>query len=243
MRRKSRAVKGRRSYDASLRREQAHRNHDRIIEMAQQRFLRDGYGPTTIAAIAEDARVSVDTIYKSFGGKPGLIRAMGARALQGTGAAPAEQRSDALQARERDPRKLISRWGVFVTEIAPLAAPIILLVRDAAGSFPELRPLLEELTEGHPEHSRVSQQQPVHLHHRDLAPGEPQHEHPSLRSQRPQAVRHPVASHRIQHNIDRTFPQHASHRIKPAVRQHGVIRAAPRMSLKRSPWGSGARRL
>jgi AcrR family transcriptional regulator len=145
MRRKSRAVKGRRSYDASLRREQAHRNHDRIIEMAQQRFLRDGYGPTTIAAIAEDARVSVDTIYKSFGGKPGLIRAMGARALQGTGAAPAEQRSDALQARERDPRKLISRWGVFVTEIAPLAAPIILLVRDAAGSFPELRPLLEEM--------------------------------------------------------------------------------------------------
>jgi hypothetical protein len=87
----------------------------------------------------------VDTIYKSFGGKPGLIRAMGARALQGTGAVPAEQRSDELQARERDPRELISRWGVFVTEIAPLAAPIILLVRDAAGSFPELRPLLDEM--------------------------------------------------------------------------------------------------
>src|SRR6266446_1100740 len=36
MGRKSRAVKGR-SYDASLRREQARRNHDRIIEMAQRR--------------------------------------------------------------------------------------------------------------------------------------------------------------------------------------------------------------
>ncbi len=90
MGRKSRAVKGR-SYDASLRREQARRNHDRIIEMAQRRFLRSGYGPTTISAIAKDAGVSVDTIYKSFGGKAGLVRAMSARALEGTGPVPAEQ--------------------------------------------------------------------------------------------------------------------------------------------------------
>ena len=145
MRRKSRTVKVKRTYDASLRQAQARRNRDRIIEMAQRRFLRDGYGPTTISAIAEDADVSVDTVYKSFGGKPGLIRAMGVRALEGTGPVPAEQRSDELQTREPDPRKIISRWGVFVTEIAPLAAPIMLLLRDAAGSNPELRPLLEEV--------------------------------------------------------------------------------------------------
>lgn len=145
MNRKSRAVKGKRSYDASLRRAQARRSHDRVVEMAQRRFLHDGYGPTTISAIAEDAGVSVDTIYKSFGGKPGLIRAMAAQALLGKGPVPAERRSDDLQTRERDPRKLISRWGVFVTEIAPLASPIMLLVRDAAGSHPELRPLIEEV--------------------------------------------------------------------------------------------------
>ena len=142
MSRITRSVKGKRSYDASQRRQKARRSRDRIIEMAQRRFLRDGYGPTTISAIAEDA---VDTIYKSFGGKPGLIRAMGARALEGRGPVPAEQRSDELQALERDPRRLISRWGMFVTEIAPLAAPIMLLVRDAAGSHPELRPLLEDM--------------------------------------------------------------------------------------------------
>jgi len=142
---KPRSVKGKRSYDASLRQALARQNHDRIIEMAQRRFLRDGYGPTTISAIAEDAGVSVDTVYKSFGGKPGLIRAMAARALLGRGRVPAEQRSDELQSRERDPRKLISRWGVFVTEIAPLAAPIMFLLRDAAGSHPELRQLIEEV--------------------------------------------------------------------------------------------------
>jgi AcrR family transcriptional regulator len=145
MDRKSRDVNGKRSYDTSLRRQQARQSHDRIIEMAQRRFLRDGYGPTTISAIANDAGVSVDTIYKSFGGKPGLIRAMSARALHGSGRVPAEQRSDELQARETDPRELISRWGVFVTEIAPLASPIALLLRDAAGSHPELTALLEEV--------------------------------------------------------------------------------------------------
>lgn len=145
MGRKSRNVKARRSYDASLRRQQARRSHDRIVEIAQRRFLRDGYGPTTISAIAEGAGVSVDTIYKSFGGKAGLIRAMSARALEGTGPVPAEQRSDELQSRETDPRKLISRWGVFVTEIAPLAAPIALLMRDAAGSHPELRSVVDEV--------------------------------------------------------------------------------------------------
>lgn len=145
MRRKSRTVKRKRSYDASRRRAQARRSHDRVVEMAQRRFLHDGYGPTTISAIAEDAGVSVDTIYKSFGGKPGLIRAMAARALLGKGPVPAERRSDDLQTRERDPRKLISRWSVFVTEIAPLASPIMLLVRDAAGGHPELRPLIEEV--------------------------------------------------------------------------------------------------
>ena len=145
MARKARAVKDKRPYDGSLRQAEARRAHDRIIEMAQRRFIKDGYGPTTISAVAEDAGVSVDTIYKSFGGKPGLIRAMAARALLGSGRVPAEERSDELQARESDPRKLIARWGAFVTEIAPLAAPIMLLVRDAAGSHPELRPLLDEV--------------------------------------------------------------------------------------------------
>ena len=147
MRRKSRTVKRKRSYDVTLRREQAKQNHARIVEMAERRFLRDGYTKTTIATIAKDAGVSVDTIYKSFGGKPGLIRAIRTRVLLGTGPIPAEQRSDEIQLQQPDPREIIRRWGEFVTEIAPIAAPILLLVRDAAGTHPELRRLLEEMDE------------------------------------------------------------------------------------------------
>jgi hypothetical protein len=76
-----------------------------------------------------------------------LIRAIRTRVLLGTGPIPAEQRSDAIQLQQPDPREIIRRWGEFVTEIAPIAAPILLLVRDAAGTHPELRRLLEEMDE------------------------------------------------------------------------------------------------
>ena len=138
-------VKGKRRYDARGRREHAGRTRDTAIQAAERRFLRDGYVNTTIAAIADDVGVSVDTIYKSFGGKAGLIRAIRARALLGEGTVAAEQRSDALHDRERDPRKIIQGWGVLTAEVAPRAAPILLLVRDAAATDPELRSLLEEL--------------------------------------------------------------------------------------------------
>jgi hypothetical protein len=76
-----------------------------------------------------------------------LIRAIRTRVLLGTGPIPAEDRSDAIQLQQPDPREIIRRWGEFVTEIAPIAAPILLLVRDAAGTHPELRRLLEEMDE------------------------------------------------------------------------------------------------
>jgi AcrR family transcriptional regulator len=117
MGRQRRAVKGKRRYDATSRREQANRSRSRIIEAAERRFLDDGYALTTIAAIADDAGVSVDTIYKSFGGKPGLVRAIREQALRGARPVPAEQRSDELQTEELDPRKIIEAWGRFTTEI------------------------------------------------------------------------------------------------------------------------------
>lgn len=145
MKQRAANVKQKRSYDASRRQEKASRNRVRIIDVAERLFLRDGYRVTTIAAIAVQAGVSADTIYKSFGGKAGLVRAIRARALEGEGAAPAEQRSDDLQAREPDPRKIIRAWGVLSAEIAPRAAPILLLIRDAAASDLEVRALLEEM--------------------------------------------------------------------------------------------------
>ena len=138
-------VKSRRGYNATLRTAHARRNRDRIVDVAERLFLSTGYGSTTIGAISDEAGVSVDTIYKSFGGKPGLVRAIRSRALRGEGPVPAEQRSDELQAREPDPRRIIEAWGKFVTEIAPRTSPLLILIRDAARTDPELRGLLREM--------------------------------------------------------------------------------------------------
>src|SRR5712671_4877414 len=145
MDRRTRTVKPKRPYDARQRQEQALRNRDRVVDAARRRFLADGYAATTIASIAADASVSSDTIYKTFGGKPGLVRAIRAQALEGEGPVPAEQRSDELHTRDLDGRAIIAAWGALTTEVAPRIAPILLLIRAAAATDPEVGKLLEEM--------------------------------------------------------------------------------------------------
>ena len=134
-----------RAYDGTRRREQSQRNRERLLDAAEERFLRDGYGPTTIGSIATEAGVSTDLVYKSFGGKPGLIRAIRHRALEGRGPVPAEERSDALHHQSSDARQIIAAWGRLTAEVAPRVAPILLLIRAAAASDPDVRSLAEEL--------------------------------------------------------------------------------------------------
>jgi AcrR family transcriptional regulator len=135
-------VKPKRRYDSSGRQAQARRTRETILDAAQRQFLEGGYAATTIAAIAAEAGVSVETIYKAFGGKPGLIRAIYQRALTGREPIPAFQRSDAMRERETDPREIMRNWGTFVSELAPVGAPIVRLVRVAAASDPDMAALL-----------------------------------------------------------------------------------------------------
>jgi AcrR family transcriptional regulator len=138
------SVKPRR-YDASRRRAQARRTRQAIIDAARRRFVRDGYATTTIASIAQDAGASADTIYKSFGGKAGILRAMCQDALTGSGPVPAEQRSDSMQAAETDPARMLRRLGTLTTEVAPRIAPLLLLLATAGETDTAVAQLREEL--------------------------------------------------------------------------------------------------
>jgi AcrR family transcriptional regulator len=133
-----------RPYNSTRRQAQARQTREAIIATARRLFLADGFASTTVAAIAAEIGVSVDTIYKSFGGKPGLVRAICEEALAGEGRIHAETRSDALQATEPDPRQIIRGWGELTTEVAPRVAPILLLVR-AAAADPEMASLQSEM--------------------------------------------------------------------------------------------------
>ena len=63
-----------RSYDASGRQARAQETRQRIIEVAHDLFISQGYGRTTIADIARGADVSVETVYAAFGNKAALLR-------------------------------------------------------------------------------------------------------------------------------------------------------------------------
>ncbi|MEO6412853.1 MAG: TetR family transcriptional regulator [Pedococcus sp.] len=138
-------VKRARPYDSSARRVAAERRRTQVLEAAAAHFASDGYAATTVAAVAADAGVSAEMVYKAFGGKPGLVRALWVRALAGDGPVPAEERSDSLTGAKEDPRTVIAGWARLSMEVAPLASPVALLVREAAASDPAAARLREEL--------------------------------------------------------------------------------------------------
>src|SRR3954453_10676695 len=144
MERNRRAVKPR-LYNSSLRQQQALHTRHRIIDTARKRFLADGYTATTIASIAPEAGVSVDPVYKTFGGKPGLVRAIHADGLAGDHPIAAETGSDALHVSGADPHDILRGLGHLAAEVAPRVSPVLLLIRDAALTDPEMAALKTEL--------------------------------------------------------------------------------------------------
>ncbi|MDQ1482530.1 MAG: hypothetical protein QOF35_606 [Actinomycetota bacterium] len=138
-------VKSTRRYDSSRRQNAADRRRQAVLAAAGHRFLRDGYAATTVASIAADAGVSVEMIYKVFAAKSGLVRALWEIGLAGEGPVPAETRSDEVSATETDPQLTVASWARLSMEVAPRVAPVLLLVRAAAATDPEMDALRDEL--------------------------------------------------------------------------------------------------
>ena len=65
-----------RGYDSPVRRERARQTRSAVLRAAHARFLQVGYASTTLAVVAADAGVSVDTVYDVFGSKRGLLAAV-----------------------------------------------------------------------------------------------------------------------------------------------------------------------
>jgi AcrR family transcriptional regulator len=136
-------VKRRRRYDSRLRQERAQRSREAILDAAHAAFTKAGYAQATIAGIAASAEVSVESVYKNFGGKPGLVHALVERGLAGSGPVPAPSRSDQTSATESDPREILRHWGALTAEVAPRVSPLLLLLRDAAAADPALASVLK----------------------------------------------------------------------------------------------------
>jgi AcrR family transcriptional regulator len=145
----SEEVKPVRAYNSSRREEQARQTRRVVLNAARHRFLADGYAATTIAGVAGDAGVSVETVYKAFGNKAGLVKAVFDVAVAGDDEpVPLMQREviRRIQA-EPDPRRKILAYGKHLTEVGPRVGPIQLVVRDAAASDAAAAGVWEKLQE------------------------------------------------------------------------------------------------
>jgi len=112
-----------RSYAGDYRRAQAGLTRDRILTAARVRFLRDGYAATTVGEIAADADVSIQTVYKTFTNKAGLIKALFDTAVVGdSDPVPLAARSSiAAVVSEPDPRRKIAIFADHLHQQGHLA--------------------------------------------------------------------------------------------------------------------------
>ncbi|MBT2538732.1 TetR/AcrR family transcriptional regulator [Arthrobacter sp. ISL-69] len=135
-----------RTYNSRRRQQLAEQSRLTVLARARELFLGKGFGATTIAEIARAAGVSPESVYKNFGGKPGLVRAIQEQSLLGAGVLPAQQRSDLAQLTTTDPLVLMEQFGRLNSEVSTLVTPIVLLIREAAASGDaDMADLLQEV--------------------------------------------------------------------------------------------------
>ena len=128
-----------RSYNSSRRALQAAQTRDEVVRAAMVRFRHPGWAGTTLAAIAEEAGVSVETIYNGFGSKKGLLRASIDAAIVGdTEPMPLSRRPE-YRAIGRGPRGAHRRRAPAITaDIHERSAGVWQALVEAAGADEEV---------------------------------------------------------------------------------------------------------
>lgn len=144
-------VKPRRAYRSTKRAEQVARTRRDILATAGASFRRRGYTGVSMPAIAAEAGVAVETIYRAFGSKAGLFTAVVEAAVAG-GASRAEVpvlERPAIRAinEEPDPRRQVELYAATQPGIHRRAGPLLRVLMQAAPTDPELGALWTSIEE------------------------------------------------------------------------------------------------
>ncbi len=145
-------VKPRRRYDSRRRQEQAAQTRRDILAAAGALFRQSGYGGTSMPTIAAEAGVVVETIYRAFGSKAGLFKAVVEAAVAGGSTradVPVEERP-AIRAviEEPDPRRQVELYAATQPGIHRRSGSLLRALLGAAAVDPELRALWDEIESG-----------------------------------------------------------------------------------------------
>jgi AcrR family transcriptional regulator len=139
----------RRSYDAAFRKARSADTRQRIVEAARELVLERGYRATTIAEVALQAGVNVDTVYELVGRKPVLLREIIEQAISGADhAVVAEERDYVMAIRaEPDPAMKLAIYAHAMRETLARIAPLFLALRDASSTEPDAREVWQEISD------------------------------------------------------------------------------------------------
>ena len=138
-----------RAYRSTRRAEQVAQTRRDILAAAGTLFRGQGYSAVSMPLIAREAGVGVETIYRAFGSKAGLFKAVIDAAVAG-GSSRAEVPVEARPAireivEEPDPRRQVERYAATQPGIHRRSGPLLRALSGAAGSDPELDALWSEI--------------------------------------------------------------------------------------------------
>lgn len=136
-----------RPYDTTGRREQARARRLAVVMAARELFERDGFRRTTLVAIADAAGVSVESVYKNFGSKTAVVKAVFDLVIAGDDEEVpiAERPATQLIREEPDARRKIAMFVDGLVQRLARSAKVQILIRDGRHVDDALTPVWDAL--------------------------------------------------------------------------------------------------
>ena len=147
--RKGQKPPGPRPYVSRVRADAAVETRHRVLAAARELFLTQGYARTTMASVAAEAGVAVDTVYASVGRKPQLLRLVLETAISGGDeVVPAEQRNYVREIQAApDAAAKLRLYASAIAAIMPRLAPVVRVCVEAGPSEPEVAGMWHAISE------------------------------------------------------------------------------------------------
>jgi TetR/AcrR family transcriptional regulator, regulator of autoinduction and epiphytic fitness len=119
-----------------------------VVQAARTLFLERGYAATTIEAVSELSDVPPATVYRLFGSKLGILRALLDVSVAGDDEAVAVTDRQPVReiAADPDPRRQLAGFAGISCGIMSRTEPLYRILVSAAGSDPEAAGLLADRT-------------------------------------------------------------------------------------------------
>ena len=137
-----------RRYRSARRARQAAQTRSDVLAAAARLFSRTGWGGTTLAAIAAEADVAVETIYNGFGSKKALLRAAFESAVVGDAEdVPLEERAEFRALAEGPREQRLHAAAEITADIHARSSAVWRALTEAASADAEIADWCREMEE------------------------------------------------------------------------------------------------